>query len=107
MGNDASTPQKRNEKKGPPRERDKDMPPTSDTPVIANYDCEHLTIGAGVAIFHLASDRVVVCYHSVDDYWFLPKGRRDANEETGVAAEREGFEEVDADLFLRKLIRHS
>ena len=33
------------------------------------------------------------CYHSRDKYWFLPKGRRNANESTTTAAEREGFEE--------------
>ena len=55
-----------------------------------------MTIGAGVAVFHLASSRVVLCYHSVDKYFFLPKGRRDASEDTGSAAEREGFEEVSA-----------
>lgn len=68
--------------------------PTSDRPVIANFDSSHLTIGAGVAIFHLASSRVVLCWHSAEKYWFLPKGRRDASEDTGAGAEREGFEEV-------------
>ncbi|KAL8922851.1 MAG: hypothetical protein Q9208_004976 [Pyrenodesmia sp. 3 TL-2023] len=70
-----------------------DRRPSSNNPVIVNYDSAHLTIGAGVAIFHLASSRVVVCYHSADHYWFLPKGRRDAGEDTGTGAEREGFEE--------------
>ena len=93
MGSDASTPQKHSSEKSLYREEES-MPLSSDTPVIASFDSEHLTIGAGVAIFHLASSRVVVCYHPVHDYWFLPKGRRDANEETGSAAEREGFEEV-------------
>ncbi|KAL8824413.1 MAG: hypothetical protein Q9191_005072 [Dirinaria sp. TL-2023a] len=69
------------------------MSSASDRPVVASFDSEHLTIGAGAAIFHVASSRVVVCYHPVHEYWFLPKGRRDANEETGFAAEREGFEE--------------
>lgn len=68
--------------------------PTSDAPVYANFSSEKLTIGAGVAIFHIASERVVVCYHSRDKYWFLPKGRRNASEDTARAAEREGFEEV-------------
>ncbi|KAL9038226.1 MAG: hypothetical protein Q9180_003260 [Flavoplaca navasiana] len=67
--------------------------PTSNLPVIANFDSAHLTIGAGVAIFHLATSRVVVCYHSKEKYWFLPKGRRDAGEDSGTGAEREGFEE--------------
>ncbi|KAL9599343.1 MAG: hypothetical protein Q9219_003876 [cf. Caloplaca sp. 3 TL-2023] len=65
----------------------------SDLPIIANFDSAHLTIGAGVAIFHIATARVVVCYHSVEGYWFLPKGRRDAGEDSGTGAEREGFEE--------------
>ena len=68
--------------------------PASDPPVFANFDCSHLTIGSGVAIFHLATSRVVLCWHSTDNYWFLPKGRRDADEVTGCGAEREGFEEV-------------
>ncbi|KAL8816338.1 MAG: hypothetical protein Q9223_004637 [Gallowayella weberi] len=67
--------------------------PTSDLPIVANFDSAHLTIGAGVAIFHLATSRVVVCYHSTEKYWFLPKGRRDAGEDSGAGAEREGFEE--------------
>ncbi|KAL8719223.1 MAG: hypothetical protein Q9225_003750 [Loekoesia sp. 1 TL-2023] len=67
--------------------------PSSDLPVIANFDSAHVTVGAGVAIFHIATSRVVVCYHSVDRYWFLPKGRRDAGEDSGTGAEREGFEE--------------
>ncbi|KAI4211354.1 MAG: hypothetical protein LQ351_005909 [Letrouitia transgressa] len=67
--------------------------PQSDQPVIANFDSNHLTIGAGVAIFHIATARVVVCYHSIGGYWFLPKGRRDAGEDSATGAEREGFEE--------------
>ncbi|EON63449.1 hypothetical protein W97_02677 [Coniosporium apollinis CBS 100218] len=67
--------------------------PSSSRPVLANYASHHLTIGCGVAIFHVASARVVLCFHSRDRYWFLPKGRRDANEESGPAAEREGYEE--------------
>ncbi|KAB2571798.1 hypothetical protein DBV05_g9563, partial [Lasiodiplodia theobromae] len=62
-------------------------------PVVANFPSEHLVIGCGVAIFHVASARVVLCRHTRDRYWFLPKGRRDAGEETNRAAEREGFEE--------------
>ncbi|CAK4031538.1 hypothetical protein B0A50_06754 [Lecanosticta acicola] len=62
-------------------------------PVRASFPCEHLTIAAGVAIFHLATERVVLCYHTRDKTWFLPKGRRNANEDTARAAEREGYEE--------------
>ena len=68
--------------------------PSSDAPLVANFQSADCTIGAGVAIFHLASSRVVVCYHSAEKYWFLPKGRRDAGEGSGTGAEREGFEEV-------------
>lgn len=68
--------------------------PQSDHPVYANFASSKLTIGAGVAIFHIASARVVLCWHSRDKYWFLPKGRRDAGEDSGAGAEREGFEEV-------------
>ena len=71
------------------------MPPNPylSPPVYASFPSEKLTIGAGVAIFHIASQRVVVCYHTRDKYYFLPKGRRNANESTTAAAEREGFEE--------------
>lgn len=62
-------------------------------PVKANFPSEHLTIAAGVAIFHLASQRVVLCYHTRDNYYFLPKGRRNAGEDSARGAEREGFEE--------------
>ena len=36
---------------------------------------------------------MVLCRHSADKYWFLPKGRRDAGEASNAGAEREGFEE--------------
>lgn len=54
------------------------------------FTCHELTIGVGVAIFHLATRRVVVCGPVKDNQWFLPNGRKRANEETGFAAEREG-----------------
>ncbi|GAB7358008.1 hypothetical protein MBLNU230_g0173t1 [Neophaeotheca triangularis] len=69
------------------------MPPMTSNPLYANFPSDNLTIGAGVAIFHLATASCVVCYHSVDKYWFLPKGRKNANENICRAAEREGFEE--------------
>ena len=82
--------------------------PHADPPIVGNWDSANTTIGAGVAIYHLASSRVVVCYHSVHKYYFLPKGRRDASEDTGAGAEREGFEEVRAisDSDLIATIRH-
>ena len=72
--------------------------PQADRPILGNWDSANTTIGGGVAIFHLASSRVVLCYHSTDKYYFLPKGRRDASEDTGSGAEREGFEEVSTGL---------
>ena len=72
--------------------------PKSSEPLHARFAAENLTIGAGVAIFHIASERVVVCYHPKEEYWFLPKGRRDANEDSAVGAVREGYEEVGVDL---------
>lgn len=69
------------------------MSPTPSKPVYANFPSEQLTIGTGVAIFHLATDRVVLCYHTRDKYYFLPKGRKNTNEDICRAAEREGFEE--------------
>lgn len=76
-------------------------------PMQASYPSEHLTIAAGTAIFHLATNRVVVCYHTRDQTWFLPKGRRNACEETGRAAEREGYEESGFRNRLLKLpLRH-
>jgi len=73
--------------------------PSSSRPVHANFASEKLTVGAGVAIFHLASERVVVCYHGRDRYWFLPKGRRNVGESVETAAVREGFEEVGLSFF--------
>jgi hypothetical protein len=67
---------------------------TASTPVYAEFSARHFVTGCGVAIFHVRSERVVLCYHRRDRYWFLPKGRRDAGEEGRRAAEREGFEEV-------------
>ena len=66
-------------------------------PLIAQYPGDRFVVGGGVAIFHLATGRVVIC-SAVDrrgtKYYFLPKGRRDAGEESGRGAEREGYEEV-------------
>jgi 8-oxo-dGTP pyrophosphatase MutT (NUDIX family) len=65
-------------------------------PLNAQYPGDKFVIGGGVAIFHLATGRVVICsavYHG-QTYYFLPKGRRDAGEESGTGAEREGYEEV-------------
>jgi len=67
---------------------------TPSRPVYAEYPSHNFVSAAGVAIFHLATARVVLCYHTRDKYWFLPKGRRDAGESYTRAAEREGFEEV-------------
>lgn len=69
------------------------MPPTPSQPIYASFPSDLLTHGAGVAIFHLATARVVVCYHTRDEYYFLPKGRRNVGESSIEAAEREGFEE--------------
>ncbi|KAF2648644.1 hypothetical protein K491DRAFT_612328 [Lophiostoma macrostomum CBS 122681] len=62
---------------------------------IAQFSSENLVLGAGVAIFHIASARVVICRAEERgrQYYFLPKGRRDAGEESGRGAEREGYEE--------------
>lgn len=68
--------------------------PIQSQPVYAEFPAVHFTCGAGVAIFHVKSERVVLCYHTLEHHWFLPKGRRDAGEETRRGAEREGFEEV-------------
>ncbi|TID12870.1 Protein btn-1 [Venturia nashicola] len=67
--------------------------PIQSHPVYAEFPAVNFTCGAGVAIFHVKSERVVLCYHTLEHYWFLPKGRRDAGEETRRGAEREGFEE--------------
>ena len=77
--------------------------PKSTAPAIfAQWSSENFVVGGGVAIFHLASQRVVIC--STEDrhgrtYYFLPKGRRDAGEESGRGAEREGYEEVRLHMF--------
>ena len=72
--------------------------PRAFPPVIAQYSGKDFLLGGGVAIFHIATGRVVVCSNmgrrSGMEYYFLPKGRRDAGEESGTGAEREGYEEV-------------
>jgi 8-oxo-dGTP pyrophosphatase MutT (NUDIX family) len=62
----------------------------------ANFDSNQFVVGGGVAIFHLATSRVVICSCMIKGrkLYFLPKGRRDAGEESGTGAEREGYEEV-------------
>ena len=70
--------------------------PQSTPTVIAQFSSEGLVLAGGVAIFHIASQRVVIC-SAMDHghkYYFLPKGRRDPGEESGRGAEREGYEEV-------------
>ncbi|MCJ1439995.1 MAG: hypothetical protein MMC23_000477 [Stictis urceolatum] len=62
-------------------------------PTTGSLPSTQITMGGGVAIFHLATARVVLCYHTRDKYWFLPKGRRDVDEDSRSGAEREGFEE--------------
>lgn len=69
------------------------MPPTATPPTCVQFPSDKLTLGAGVAIFHLATSRVIVCYHTRNKYYFLPKGRKNADESLERAAEREGFEE--------------
>lgn len=69
-----------------------ELPPAS-KPQHANFPASHLTIAAGVAIFQIATQKVVLCYHTRDKYWFLPKGRRNVGESSARGAEREGFEE--------------
>jgi hypothetical protein len=70
--------------------------PRAFPPVISQYSGDKLVVGGGVAIFHIATGRVVICsdVHRGQKYYFLPKGRRDAGEESGTGAEREGYEEV-------------
>lgn len=41
------------------------MPPQTSVPLYANFPAEKLTIGAGVAIFHLATERVVVVGNAI------------------------------------------
>ncbi|KAF1958348.1 hypothetical protein CC80DRAFT_29155 [Byssothecium circinans] len=70
--------------------------PPSTQAIFGQIASENFVQGGGVAIFHLKSARVVIC--SAEDrqgrtYYFLPKGRRDAGEDAGRGAEREGFEE--------------
>lgn len=81
----------------PTMPREADAPRSSFPPVIAQFSGEDLVVGGGVAIFHIASKRVVICSalgRRGDKYYFLPKGRRDAGEDSRTGAEREGYEEV-------------
>jgi hypothetical protein len=71
--------------------------PRSSAPEIAQFSGENFVNGGGVAIFHVATGRVVICKQTIwrdQKIYFLPKGRRDAGEESGRGAEREGYEEV-------------
>ncbi|KAL7772599.1 hypothetical protein CFE70_002559 [Pyrenophora teres f. teres 0-1] len=67
----------------------------SKMPLVAQFDGNSFVVGGGVAIFHVATGRVVVCslMYRGQVVYFLPKGRRDAGEESGRGAEREGYEE--------------
>lgn len=73
-----------------------DGPKSTSPAIFGQWSSENFVVGGGVAIFHIATQRVVIC--STQDrhgrtYYFLPKGRRDAGEESGRGAEREGYEE--------------
>lgn len=89
----------------------RDSAPSSSIPAIfAQFASEDFVQGGGVVIFHLASERVVIC--SAEDrrgrkYYFLPKGRRDAGENAGRGAEREGYEEVWKTLGFATTVEHS
>jgi hypothetical protein len=64
---------------------------------VGQFPGDYFVLGGGVAIFHIATGRVVICSardRRGKEYYFLPKGRRDAGEESGRGAEREGYEEV-------------
>ncbi|KAK3065205.1 hypothetical protein LTS18_006414, partial [Coniosporium uncinatum] len=76
-----------------PRPKQPFRPPPVSQPFRAQIPSNLLTHGAGVAIFHLRTSRVVVCHHSRDRYYFLPKGRKDIGESLAEASVREGFEE--------------
>ncbi|KEQ62667.1 uncharacterized protein M437DRAFT_48603 [Aureobasidium melanogenum CBS 110374] len=73
------------------------MPPSrrvhASAPVDKYFPSNSLVIGAGVTIFHLATNRIVICRDTRSNVYFLPKGRKDASEETTTTAIREGFEE--------------
>lgn len=68
--------------------------PESDPPVFGNWNSDNTVFATGVAISHIASRRVVLCYHTTRRYYFLPKGYRDASAEMLSAAESEGFKAV-------------
>lgn len=70
-----------------------DARPPPSYPHTSQHPGNNFVLGGGVAIFHVKSMRVVLCYHSRDQYYFLPKGRRDVHESCEQGAEREGFEE--------------
>ena len=72
------------------------MPTSGNEIYTAHFDSNQFVVGGGVAIFHLATNRVVICscVYRGQKFYFLPKGRRDAGEESGTGAEREGYEEV-------------
>jgi 8-oxo-dGTP pyrophosphatase MutT (NUDIX family) len=80
----------------PTMPRAAEPPLSSAKAVAAQYSGEDFVVGGGVAIFHIASERVVICSapHHGKKYYFLPKGRRDAGEDSRTGAEREGYEEV-------------
>ncbi|KAF2752750.1 hypothetical protein EJ05DRAFT_265780 [Pseudovirgaria hyperparasitica] len=67
--------------------------PAPSTAVRARFPSENTTISAGAAIFHIASKRVVLCYHTRDKYYFLPKGRKNSGESLERTAVREAWEE--------------
>ncbi|KAF4555509.1 Hypothetical protein D9617_2g054700 [Elsinoe fawcettii] len=69
------------------------MAPTPSNPLVANFPSTSIVFASGLAIFHLASSRVVICRHPQEGHFFLPKGRKNASEPSTTAAIREGFEE--------------
>lgn len=51
-------------------------------------------LGAGMVILQPSSGKVVLVCDTRDEYWFLPRGRKDVGESTEQTALREAYEEV-------------
>jgi len=51
-------------------------------------------LGAGMVVIQPSTTKIVLCYETKKNVWFLPKGRKDVGESLEMAALREAYEET-------------
>ncbi|TFK71203.1 hypothetical protein BDN72DRAFT_765338, partial [Pluteus cervinus] len=65
------------------------------TPIVPNglWCSQNFVTGAGMVLFQHETKKVVIIWDSKNEYWLLPKGRKDIGETIESCALREAYEE--------------